>query len=59
MDEAIELRGAARQIQRERGAERIFRWATFVAAILVLALLGGVVLSLLKGSWPALSLLRR
>jgi phosphate transport system permease protein len=37
----------------QRLREKIFRGATLVAALLVLALLGGVALSLLKGSWPA------
>jgi phosphate transport system permease protein len=35
--------------------ERVFRSATLIAAILVLVILGGVGLSLLRGSWPALS----
>ncbi len=35
--------------------ERIFRSATFTAAILVLLILGGVAASLLRGAWPALS----
>jgi len=35
--------------------ERIFRSATFIAAILVLLILGGVAVSLLRGAWPALS----
>jgi phosphate transport system permease protein len=35
--------------------ERIFRSATFAAAILVLLILGGVAISLLRGAWPALS----
>jgi phosphate transport system permease protein len=35
--------------------ERIFRSATFTAAILVLVILGGVAASLLQGAWPALS----
>src|SRR5207244_13614854 len=35
--------------------ERVFRSATLVAAIAVLALLGGVALSLLAGAWPALA----
>ena len=39
----------------QRLRERLFRGATFVAAVLVLLLLGGVVLSLLVGSWPAFS----
>lgn len=33
----------------------LFKGATFAAALLVLLLLGGVVLSLLHGSWPAFS----
>jgi len=46
---AIEPRHAAGQRLRER----VFRGATLAAAILVLTLLGGVVLTLLKGAWPA------
>ncbi len=34
--------------------ERLFRSATLAAAILVLVILGGVFISLLRGSWPAL-----
>jgi phosphate transport system permease protein len=34
--------------------ERIFRSATFVAAMLVLVILGGVTVSLVHGAWPAL-----
>jgi len=37
----------------QRVRERAFRGATFAAALLVLALLGGVALSLLYGAWPA------
>jgi phosphate transport system permease protein len=48
---AINPRHAAGQRLRER----IFRSATFVAALLVLLLLGGVALSLLLGAWPALA----
>ena len=55
MDQAIQFKGIAERIARERVAERIFRAATFVAALLVLTLLGGIVLALIKGSWPALS----
>jgi phosphate transport system permease protein len=47
---AIDPRHAAGQRLRER----MFRAATFVAALLVLMLLGGVALSLLQGAWPAL-----
>jgi phosphate transport system permease protein len=35
--------------------ERVFRSATLIAAILVLVILGGVGVSLVRGSWPALS----
>ena len=46
---AIEPRHAAGQRLRES----VFRGATLAAAILVLALLGGVVLTLVKSAWPA------
>ena len=46
---AIEPAHAAAQRVRERA----FRGATFAAALLVLALLGGVAISLLIGAWPA------
>jgi phosphate transport system permease protein len=48
---AIEPRHAAGQRLRER----IFRGATFTAAILVLLLLGGVAVALLEGALPAFS----
>jgi phosphate transport system permease protein len=48
---AIDPRHAAGQRLRER----VFRNATFIAALLVLILLGGVALSLLLGAWPALA----
>jgi phosphate transport system permease protein len=47
----IEPRHAAKQLIYER----IFRSATFAAAILVLLILGGVALSLVRGASPALS----
>lgn len=46
---AIDPRHAAGQRLRER----MFQGATFLAAVLVLLLLGGVALSLLIGAWPA------
>ena len=46
---ASEPRHAAGQRLRES----VFRGATLAAAILVLILLGGVVLTLLQGAWPA------
>jgi len=47
----IEPRHAARQ----RLGERLFKAATWLAAVLVLALLGGVAIALVKGAWPALA----
>jgi phosphate transport system permease protein len=48
---AIDPRHAAGQRLRER----LFRGATFIAALLVLTLLGGVAVSLVQGAWPALA----
>jgi phosphate transport system permease protein len=45
----------SRRIARQRLGERVFHSATLIAALLVLTLLGGVALSLFKGSWLALS----
>jgi phosphate transport system permease protein len=45
----------AKRAARQRNGERLFRFATLGAAVLVLALLGGVVVSLLHGAWPALA----
>jgi phosphate transport system permease protein len=39
----------------QRLRERAFHAATFLAALLVLALLGGVAIALLLGAWPALA----
>ncbi len=47
----IDPRHAAKQLVYER----IFRAATLTAATLVLVILGGVGVSLVRGSWPALS----
>lgn len=46
----IDTRHAAQQLNYERA----FRAATLGAAVLVLAILGGVALALLVGAWPAL-----
>jgi phosphate transport system permease protein len=48
----------AKRAARQRRGERYFRSATLAAALIVLALLGGVALSLLRGAWPALSQFR-
>jgi phosphate transport system permease protein len=42
-------------MRREATTETVFRWATLCSALLVLALLAGVMISLVYGSWPALS----
>ena len=38
-----------------RTGDRLFRWLTFLAAACVLLVLGGVILSLAIGAWPAIS----
>ena len=48
----------ARHLAGQRLRERIFRGSTLAAAILVLLLLGGVVVSLLHGAWPAFARFR-
>jgi phosphate transport system permease protein len=45
----------SRHAAQQRLRETLFRSATLIAALLVLTLLGGVAVSLLKGSWPAFS----
>jgi phosphate transport system permease protein len=46
------------QLRREARSEHLFRFMTMAAALLVLALLAGVLLALLYGSWPALKTFR-
>ncbi len=53
MNAVVAIAPAHASAQRLR--ERAFLGATFAAALLVLALLGGVVLALLIGAWPALA----
>ena len=45
----------AKRMAGQRLKERIFHATTLAAALLVLALLGGVAVSLVHGAWPALS----
>jgi phosphate transport system permease protein len=47
--------GLAEHLRRQAGIERIFRIISRSAAALVLLLLGGVLVSLVIGSWPALA----
>ena len=42
------------RLHREARAEAVFRTATMFSALLVLAVLAGVILTLISGSWPAL-----
>ena len=44
-----------RHVARQRLGERLFHAATLLAALLVLALLGGVLIALIHGAWPALA----
>jgi phosphate transport system permease protein len=44
----------AARLRRERQTEGVFHSLTLIAALLVLLLLGGVVVSLALGAWPAL-----
>ncbi|HEY2419479.1 MAG TPA: phosphate ABC transporter permease subunit PstC [Steroidobacteraceae bacterium] len=46
------------QLRREARSEYVFRFMTLAAALLVLALLAGVLLALLYGGWPALRTFR-
>jgi phosphate transport system permease protein len=51
----VALRMSAAHVAGQRLRERLFRGATYAAALLVLLLLGGVAVSLLIGAWPALA----
>jgi phosphate transport system permease protein len=44
-----------RHMARQRLGERVFHTGTLLAALLVLAVLGGVMITLLHGAWPALA----
>jgi phosphate transport system permease protein len=45
----------SKRMAAQRLRERIFRGTTLAAALLVLAVLGGVAVSLVHGAWPALA----
>ena len=45
----------SQHLRRQAGIERLFRGLSGGAAAMVLVLLGGVVVSLIVGSWPALA----
>ena len=44
----------ARQLRSLRAGDVLFLWATRIAAYTVLLLLGGIIISLMIGAWPAL-----
>jgi phosphate transport system permease protein len=46
------------RLRREARAESVFRISTMASALLVLALLAGVLLTLIYGSWPALKVFK-
>ncbi|MHB2168672.1 phosphate ABC transporter permease subunit PstC [Alsobacter sp. R-9] len=46
---AVDRAGA---LARFRAGDTVFRWLTLAAAVAVLLLLGGVILSLVRGAWP-------
>src|SRR5665213_26168 len=52
---AAEKVDRAKVLQRLRFSDSSFRWLTRVAAITVLIILSGIIISLVHGSWPALS----
>src|SRR5437899_1593628 len=59
LESATDLRlseagGRGSALRRFMIGEAFFRWGTFTAAMAVLLLLGGVILSLFIGAWPAL-----
>ncbi len=45
----------AKILRRLRYGDTAFRWITRSAAIIVLLILSGIIISLIRGSWPALS----
>jgi phosphate transport system permease protein len=52
--DASVLRSVEEHGRRQRAVDSLFRFATLFFALLVLALLGGVILALIVGAWPAL-----
>ncbi len=51
----IPLAQAAQHVRRQRRLDDAFRYLTLGFALVVLLVLGGVILALIKGAWPALS----
>ncbi len=45
----------AQRVRRQRQLDDVFRWLTLGFALAVLLVLGGVIVALIKGAWPALS----
>jgi len=55
LKDAAVLDSFAAHGRRQRVQDQVFRYATIFFALLVLALLGGVILALIVGAWPALA----
>lgn len=47
--------GRADVLRRLRGGDTLFYWLTRIAAFSVLGLLGGIIISLIIGAWPAMT----
>lgn len=45
----------ANTLRKLAGTDRVFYWLTRIAAISVLGLLGGIIISLIIGAWPAIT----
>jgi phosphate transport system permease protein len=45
----------AQQVRRQRRLDEVFRYLTLSFALAVLLVLGGVIVALVRGAWPALS----
>ena len=44
----------ARALSAFKLSDNVFYWATRIAALSVLGILGGIILSLIVGAWPAM-----
>lgn len=55
LSEGISARGITMAlVRRQQLQDGLFAWLTFGFGILVLAILGGVIISLIEGAWPAM-----
>ena len=55
LSDGISARGITMAlVRRQQLQDGLFAWLTFGFGILVLAILGGVIISLIDGAWPAM-----